>query len=58
MMERMREEVVQRFDADDDWRQGGGNLRVAHVADVRGAVDKQVVDLGVEGTLDLRPQCR
>ena len=53
MVQGTGEEVVQRFDADDDRREGSGNLRVAHVADVRDALHDEVVNLGVKGGLDL-----
>jgi hypothetical protein len=48
----LREEIMQRLDPDDRRRQRGGNLRVAHVADVRYALDLKVVNLGMEGALD------
>ena len=53
VVERMGEEIVEGFDADDDRRQRGGNLRVAHVGDVRDAIDDEIVNLGVEGALHL-----
>ena len=49
----MREEVVEGLDADDYRREGSGNLRVGHVADVSNAFDNEVVNLGVKGGLDL-----
>ena len=45
---------MQRFDADDHGRKGRGDRGIAHVADVRHALDRQVVNLSVEGALDLR----
>ncbi len=45
-------EVVQRDDSGDDAGEGGGNLRVLHVGDVRGAVDAEVVDGGVQRGAD------
>ena len=53
MVEGVGEEVVEGLDADDDRSESGGNLRVAHVADVGDAFDDEVVNLGVEGALDL-----
>ena len=53
MVERLGEEVVERLDAYDYGRQRGRNLRIGHVADVGFAVNNKVVNLGVEGALDL-----
>ena len=48
------EEVVQSLHAHHRRRKRRRNLWIAHVADVRLALDTQVVNLGVEGALHLR----
>jgi hypothetical protein len=48
-----RLEIMQRYDADDGWRQRRRNLWVAHVGDVSDAVDLEVMNFGVEGRADL-----
>ena len=54
MVCRAGKEVVQRLDAQHHRRQRGGNLRVAHIGNVRDAIDLQIVNFGAEGALDLR----
>jgi len=49
----VREKIMERLDADDSGSQRGRNLRFAHVADVRDAIDLKVVNLGMEGALNL-----
>ena len=52
-MEGTGKEIVQGLDADDDRSEGGGNLRVTHVADVCDTSYDEIVNLGVKGGLDL-----
>ena len=53
-VQRMGEKVVQPLDASDQWRQGSGDLRIGHVGDVSLPVDRQIVNLRMNGTFDLR----
>ena len=50
---RVRTEVIERGDANDDARERSGNLRVLHVGDVLCAIDVESVNLGFEGCGDL-----